>query len=122
VIRPNAALTRQAQEMFRNHLVGCYGWEEVTFAPPEKNERPQPFITPRGRRRRAEPAEGKYRHLVCMEFGIWQIRIEGPEEHPPLGWIMMDGRGEIEGPLDPETWNKIGRHIKTKHEELKNVA
>lgn len=122
MIRANAALTRQAQEMFHRHLLGCFSWEDVMFAPAERTEKAHPVFNERGRKRRGESPEGKYRQIIAMEFGIWQLRIEGPVEHPPLGWVMLDGRGEIEGPLDPAVWDKIGQHIKTKQEEFQNVA
>lgn len=122
MIRANAALTRQAQEFFHAHLVGVYSWEEVVFSPLEKQDKPEPEINRRGRKRRPEGNEGRYRAIVRMEFGIWSLKIEAPTEHPPLGWIALDGFEQAEGPLDPETWNKFGRIIKQKHEELKNVA
>lgn len=114
MIRANAALTRQAQDFFHQHLVGIYRWEEATFSPPERNEKPEIFLTPRGRRRRPERPEGKYHAIVRMEFGIWRLTIEGPNEHPPLGWIELDGHGTIEGPLDSATWERMAALIKEK--------
>lgn len=122
MIRARAALTRQAQDFFHAHLVGLYRWDDVTFKPAEKVEKPEPVITARGRRRRPERPEGKFLDLVEMEFGIWRLTIAGPNEHPPIGWILLEAGEEIEGPLDPATWQRLGAHIKQKHEELKYVA
>jgi hypothetical protein len=126
MIRANLALTRQAQDFFRRHLVGIYRWDDVVFLPKERNDLPEIIVTARGRRRRTERAEGKFHAIVQMQFpgrdGIWQIRIEGPNEHPPLGWIELDGPDIIDGPLDSSTWDRIGEFIKKKHEELKYVA
>lgn len=122
MIRARAALTRQAQDFFHTYLVGLYGWDEVKFRPPEKNERPTPEMTARGRRRRPERPEGKFHALVEMEFGIWRLTIEGPNEHPPVGWLTLEAGEQIEGPLDAATWRRFGQYIKETHEEMKNVA
>lgn len=96
------------------------------FAPKEKNEKPEIVTTARGRRRRTERAEGKFRAIVQMIFpgpdGVWQLSIEGPNEHPPLGWITLDGPDIVEGPLDSMTWDRIGETIKKINEEFRNVA
>lgn len=118
MIRPLAALTRQAQDFFHTHLVGVYSWDEVSFAPAEKQDKPTPFRDHRGRMRRPEPPEGKFHAIVEMEFGIWRLKIEGPNEHPPLGWLTLDAGEIIEGPLDSATWKKFAAHIKEKREEL----
>jgi hypothetical protein len=57
-----------------------------------------------------------------IEFGIWRLVVEGPTERPPVGWLTLDGHGELEGPLDTAVWRRFGEHIKAKHEEMKNVA
>lgn len=123
-IRANVALTRQAQEFFRNYLVGMFRWDQAIFSPPEKDIPPPPETwkrTSRGRRIRPEK-QGKFHDLVEFEFGIWRLTIEGPNEHPPLGWLTLDGHGEIEGPLDPATWKKFGEHIRENHREIENAA
>lgn len=127
MIRAHAALTRQAQEqLFKRHLLGIYRWDDVVFAPKEKNDKPEIVVTPRGRRRRTERAEGKFRAIVQMQFpgrdGIWLLDIESPNEHPPLGWIVLEGPDIIEGPLDSATWDRVGEFIKKKHEEFRDVA
>lgn len=122
MIRPIAALLRQAQDLFQMKLVGIYRWDDVKIAPKEKTEQPKPYRTSRGRIRRDERPEGRYHASVSIEFGLWGLVIEGPNEHPPLGWIKLDGPDIVEGPLDPATWTRIGDCIKQKHEEMKNVA
>lgn len=122
MIRANAALTRQAQDFFHQYLVGIHRWDEATFAPAERNEKPEPILTPRGRRRRPDRPEGKYHAIVRMEFGIWRLTIFGPNERPPLGWLELDGHGMVDGPLDSETWKRMADLIKKNHEEFQNVG
>lgn len=112
MIRPLAALTRQAQDFFHTHLVGIYAWDDVSFSPPEKTDKPVPFINHRGRRVRPELPEGKFHAVVEMEFGIWRLTIEGPNEQPPLGWLTLEAHEKLEGPLDAATWKKFAEHIK----------
>lgn len=122
MIRERAALTRQAQDFFHRHLVGLYSWDDVEFRPAEARAKIEPTINKRGRRIRPDGQQGKFHDLVEMEFGLWRLKIEGPEEHPPLGWLTLEAGDIVEGPLDPATWQKFAEHIKQKHEELKNVA
>lgn len=124
MIRGLAALTRQVQDMFL-HLVGVYSWEDVEFSPPEEVRKPLPETWPRntrGRRRRPDMPEGKYEQQIRMQFGVWDLEVEGPVKHPPLGWIRLGGAATFEGPLDSETWKAVIRLIKQHHEEVKNVA
>lgn len=125
MIRPLAALTRLAQDFFHTYLVGIYRWDEVSFLPPERQEKAQPFTNKRGRRVRPEQPEGKFHAIVRMEFpvgGIWRLTIEGPQEHPPLGWLTLEAHETLEGPLDAATWKRFGQHIKETHQEIANVA
>jgi hypothetical protein len=122
MIRPLAALTRQVQEFFHKELIGIFVWDDILFSPPEKNETPQTSVNRRGRRHRPERAEGKYHAMLQIEFGIWRLKVEGPTEHPPLGWLTLDAADVLEGPLDAATWKQFGSHIRKKHEEIKNVA
>jgi hypothetical protein len=121
MIRARAALLRQAQDFFQSYLLGLYRWDETRIAAPEKNEVPEPAINARGRKRRPERPEGKFHATVEIEFGIWRLKIEGPNEHPPLGWLKLDGHGELEGPLDAAVWRLFGEHIR-KQEEIEDVA
>lgn len=122
MIRAQLALTRQAQDMFRAHLVGVIGWEEVAFSPRNKRQVvPMASLSRLERRRiREDRPEGKFEQEVCLRFGVWEIRIQSPTDHPPLGCVTLTGDTTIKGPLDPATWDKIGQHIKQKNEELKN--
>lgn len=124
MIRANAALTRQAQDFFHTHLVGLFRWDETKFAPPEKDEPVAPALWDRNRRgRRVRPErQGKYHDRVELEFGIWRLTIEGPNEHPPLGWLTLEAHEIIEGPLDPATWKQFGEHIRENHREIENAA
>lgn len=124
MIRPLAALTRQIQECFHTYLVGVVRWEDVEFNPRKKVERTEPKTWPRNRRGglvRPEFQDGKYHVALRMQFGVWDLEVEGPSEHPPLGWVRLTGHGTVEGPLDPATWKNIAEHIK-KHMEIDHVA
>ncbi len=122
MIRARAALNRQAQDFFKAYLLDLYRWETVSIAPPDRNEQPKPEMNSRGRRRRPERPEGKYHATIQIEFGIWRLTIEGPNEHPPLGWLTLEAGEKIEGPLDAATWRQFGEHIQKTHKEMKNVA
>lgn len=115
MIRPIAALQRQVQEMFHEHLAGIMRWEDIVFRPLERIAASTPDTwdrNGRGQRIRPERPEGKFKHRITMEFGIWELEVEGPNERPPLGWIRLTGYDTIEGPLDPETWKAVARAIK----------
>jgi hypothetical protein len=125
MIRALAALTRQAQEFFHTYLVGIIAWDEVEFAPRERNENPPPAMwarNRRGRRIRPDRLEGKHRAMLRMEFGLWRMTVEAPSEHPPLGWLTLEGAETLEGPLDAATWKRFGDHIKEKHKELTDAV
>jgi len=122
MIRARAALLRQAQDFFQRHLLDLYRWETVSIAPPDKNAQPVPEINSRGRKRRPERPEGKYHAIVEIEFGIWGLTVEGPNERPPLGWLTLSAHEKLEGPLDAATWQRFGEHIKKTHEEMNYVA
>lgn len=123
MIRANLALYRQAQEMFRGHLVGVYQWDEVVFPPRKAREKiPTAGLSKIERRRiQAERREGKFEEEICLQFGLWEITVTSPTDHPPLGCVQLTGAAEIKGPLDPATWAKIGETIKQKTEELRDV-
>lgn len=117
MIRPLAALTRQVQQFFHVYLVGIYSWEDVEFAAREKNVNLPPQRNSRGRLVRPEPAEGKHQVVLRLSFGPWDMRVEGSNEHPPLGWVALKGFDTIEGPLDTTTWVRIAEHIRQNHME-----
>lgn len=124
MIRALAALTRQIQECFHAHLVGVVRWEEVQFGPRKRVEKTPPSDWKRNKRGgliRPEFQDGKYHVALHLQFGVWDLEVEGPSEHPPLGWVRLTGHGTVEGPLDPATWKNIAEHIK-KHMELDHVA
>lgn len=123
MIRALAALYRQTQQFFHDHLVGLYRWDDVEFAAREKNVNPAPDTWPRnrrGQRIRPEPVEGKFAAVVRLQFGPWDMMVEGPSEHPPLGWVTLKGFETIEGPLDATTWAMMADHIKQNHMEREN--
>ncbi len=115
MIRPLLALTRQVQEFFHAHLIGHYRWDDVEFRPRERIVRPSPETwarNKRGKRIRPDTIDGKHHNAIELSFGLWDLLVEGPDEHPPLGWIRLGGLDAHEGPLDPSTWNEIAERIK----------
>jgi|SRR6185295_1416455 len=125
MIRALAALTRQVQECFHLHLVGVVSWDKVKYKPPRKVVRDPPSAWPRNRRGgliRPEFTDGKYHMTLHLEFGVWDLEVDGPSEKPPLGWVKLTGHGTVEGPLDPATWKRIADHIKSANEEFEHVA
>lgn len=125
MIRAIAALRRQIQECFHTHLVGLYRFEDVQIEPRRKMDRPPPSEWKRNRRGgliRPDIEPGKHHVSLRLQFGVWDLEVDGPSEHPPLGWVRLTGHGEVEGPLDPATWKRIADHIKSVHKEFEHVA
>lgn len=121
MIRPLAALTRQVQQFFLEHLVGVYRWDDVKFAERKRNINTLPEnwkVTKRGKRIRPDRLEGRYHAVLEMQFGDWDLVVEGPNEHPPLGWVMLtNGDDIIEGTLDSQIWPVLAQKIKQDHTE-----
>lgn len=110
MIRAKSALTRQVQEFFLEHLVGIVRWDEIEHKPPEKRD-PTPNRDARGKR--IDKPDGKFRELISMSFGIYDLTVESANDHPPLGWVTFTSRHEpIEGPLERSTWLRIAEQIK----------
>jgi hypothetical protein len=71
---------------------------------------------------RPEFTDGKYHVSLHLQFGVWDLEVDGPSEKPPLGWVRLTGHGVVEGPLDPATWKRIADHIKSTNKEFEHVA
>ncbi len=77
----------------------------MVFLPPEN------AVPPLGKKR---PVEGKYRDVVTVQFGEFDLSVLAPNEAPPLGRIeLFSPDGRIEGPLDSETWKRLGVYVRT---------
>ena len=111
MIRERSALVRQAQQMFHEHLVGIYGWDQAKIARPiEVDRRP-------GQQREA----GKFHDQITIRLGPFDIEAKGPFEDPqyPCGMVRVRfGKLSLDGPLDAKTWCDVAKFIKEhKNEE-----
>lgn len=125
MIRHHDALLRHAQDFFLSDLVGLYTFDEVRIAAPELRETIPPNIDYRKRRQLMEERQGKGKYLeqVRIKFGPWEIMVYSSVEKPPLGEVVLrdeDSRQEyVTGPLDPATWSKIGKFIRSETHQRK---
>ena len=110
MIHPRMALTRVTQEFFHTHLIGIYKWDQVEHAPPDRITKSDIDLALREGRERPD---GKFREMLRMQFGDYDLMVESSNEAPPLGRIVLTGRDDtVEGPIDPSTWARIAAHIK----------
>lgn len=108
MISARRALVGHLRTFFETQVAGLYGWNDVVMHPAEDAD-----LDARGRR---NPL-GKHKEVVTVRFGEYELMLESPEHHPPLGRASLehDGRVECDGPLDMATWVMIGNLIKGKH-------
>ena len=106
---------RLMQGLFERHLRGLYEWGKVDIHIPEEVEKLP------GQRRNAF---GKFKEVVSIRLGIFDLTLESPNEAPPLGRITLDGpEGSIvEQSLDEIALDRIGAAIKTQHERMISYA
>jgi hypothetical protein len=111
VIRARVQLMRMLQGMFETHLRGLYRWGEVAFHVAEAADKPE------GKRKQAY---GKFKEIVAIRFGDYDLTVESPNERPPLGHIVLTGpSGTIEiDSLDASALDQIGRRIRSQTEEV----
>lgn len=105
MIRARSALVRLAQQMFHDHLVGVYRWDEAAIAKPREVER-RP-----GEQREA----GKFHDQISIRLGRFDIEIIAPFEDDawPCGRVLArHGKHWIDGPLDAKTWAAVADFIK----------
>lgn len=108
MLHARAQLMRQVQTLFETHLRGLYRWGEVAILPPDEVDKVP------GQRRQAF---GKYKEVVSVRFGIFDLTVESPNEWPPLGRVRLDGPETVEvSSLDASAWDRIGSIIKHHHE------
>jgi hypothetical protein len=106
-VNGRASLFRNLQVFFETELCGLYKWGEVAHYVPQKAEAEE------GKRK---SAYGKYKEIVAIRFGAYDLTVFSPQEDPPLGWIMLNlatGPILVEGPLDSVTWAQIGGCIRS---------
>jgi len=111
MIRGRVQLVRMLQGMFETHLRGLYRWGEIAFHVAEAADKPE------GKRKNAY---GKFKEIVAIRFGPYDLTVESPNEKPPLGHILLtspDGTMEFDS-LDASVLDEIGRRIRSQHEEV----
>lgn len=109
-------LSRHLQVFFETELRGRFRFDEISFLPAE------PAPLPDGWHALRRPPFGKYRELIAIRFGQYDMSVASPNEKPPLGEIMLVYPGGQEyGPLDSITWQRIGAFIRER-EEIEHAA
>lgn len=107
-------LYRHLHEFFDRYLAGKFQWSEIEHMAAEL------AVIPEGKTR--NPL-GKFKEVVHVRFGIFDLEIASPEETPPLGRVTLQSPdGKIEGPPDSELWKQIAAAIARQHEVKENVA
>lgn len=102
------AISRHIPIFFDTELRGLYRYDQVAMLPPETASKPEGW----GQRR---APYGKYREIVAIRFGQYDLTVSSPNESPPLGQVTLAyPDGEVAGPLDQETWRRIGRLIRNR--------
>lgn len=99
-------LSRQLQTFFETELCGLYRFDQAEFLPPEEAARPEGWSHLR------RPPYGKWRERIEVRFGVYDLSAASSNESPPLGEIKLASpEGEVSGPLDHETWRRMGEFI-----------
>lgn len=104
-------LMRLLQGFFETHLRGLYRWGEVKFHVAEEVDNPV------GQRR---SPFGKFKEVVSVRFGPYDLTVESPNQSPPLGKITLIGPGAEfgENSLDEAALGRCAAIIKTHHKEI----
>ncbi len=107
---PRRSLMRLAQQFFVDELVGVYSLDGAKVV--------DPIEVPREKGRGRD--EGRYRALVALTFGPFELEIVAPGEQDVFGQVSPLGKVEVicggvermSGPLDAATWKRIGAFIR----------
>lgn len=113
MISERKALVRQIQQMFHEHLVGVYRWDDASIAKPIEVKRIP------GQDREA----GKYPDHILMRLGSFDLKVSGPADDPqwPCGRVQVKrGKHSLDGPLDARTWLNVANFIKEHKQEENN--
>lgn len=111
------SLSRHLPEFFDTELRGLYRFDQITVLPPEDAPRPE------GMSHLRRPPFGKYRELVAARFGPYDLSVYSPNERPPLGEVVLTyADGEISGPLDQATWQRLGAFIRNREQRDSHAA
>lgn len=106
-------LSRNLLAFFETELCGLFRFDQVKFLPPEDASRPIGWSALR------RPPFGKYRELISIQFGPYDLSVASPNEAPPLGEIILTHPdGHEVGPLDQTTWQRIGLLIRNNERVL----
>lgn len=109
-------LVRNLREFFETRLAGEFSWS--TAGDPE-----DPLSAPPGTIRlrpaeRHEKVPGRRqldKGIVTVDFDGYALQLHSPEEAPPIGKVMLyhEKFGQLEGPPDVVTWDRIANAIKS---------
>lgn len=98
-------LSRHIQAFFDIELRGIFRFDQAAVAPPEE--------APRGELPGMSRPFGKYREIVAIQFGQYDLSVASSNEKPPLGEVMLScPDGKEFGPLDQVTWQRLGAFIR----------
>lgn len=107
MIHPRVALCSHIRQFVDTELPGLYRFDDLEFMPPEK---------------KSERGRDKWRETAEVRFGPYNLTVSLPGEKPPLGLIELSYMGgNVTGPLDTATWNRIGERIRGRSEYANQV-
>lgn len=110
-------LSRHLLAFFETELCGLFRYQDAELMPAEDAPLPAGWSPLR------RPPHGKYRELVAVRFGVYDLSVASPNECPPLGKITLaHPSGDEYGPLDDSTWKRIGAFIRNRERDFTNAA
>lgn len=109
-------LVRNLREFFETHLKGDFKWQ--TGGDPE-----DPSTAPPGTIRLRDavlqdkvPGRRQYeKGVAIVDFDGYSLMLHSSEEAPPIGKVVLyhEKFGQLEGPPDVVTWDRIANAIKS---------
>lgn len=111
------SLSRHLPIFFDTELRGLYRYDDAQKLPPESAPHPEGMSALR------RPPYGKYRELVEIRFGPYDLSVFSSNERPPLGEVVLIyADGEISGPIDQATWQRLGAFIRNREQRDSHAA
>ena len=112
-------LVRHLREFFETRLAGEFRWHTddrfdgdghlLPALPGAIRLRPSEMHPKVSGRRQLEKG------IVTVDFDGYALQLSSPEEAPPIGKVMLyhEKFGQLEGPPDVVTWDRIANAIKS---------